>query len=116
MNKIFMLHDTIEANGKSIKENNLELKHNIPIGSLVEVQSDNWYGDGACEIWKARLWVLDHSRDCDGTPLYILGRDRDYDVCKRYHYLRGGFSEDNLTVIEVTQSIKDGYNSLEWTK
>jgi predicted acyl esterase len=104
----------VEPNGKTVKENNLELKHNIPLGSLVEVKSDNWYGDGACEIWKARLWVLDHSRDCDGTPLYILGRDKNYDMCKHYHSTRGGFSEGDLKVIEVTQKIKDGYDSLEW--
>lgn len=64
--------DIIEENGKTIRENNLEKTHDIPIGTLVEVKFDEWHGNGACEKTHARLWVVSHDRDCDGTPLYSL--------------------------------------------
>ena len=114
MDNIIFIGDIVEENGKTVKENNLEKKHNIPIGSLVEVKSSEWYGDGACERWEARLWVVNHSRDCDGTQLYILGRDKDNEICKRYGYSRGGFSEESLKVIEVTPELIYGEGALEW--
>ena len=62
-----LVPDIVEANGKTIRENNLELKHRYPIGSLVEVSSDFDQGDNGL-----RLFVVRHSRDCDGEPLYDL--------------------------------------------
>ncbi len=48
--EIKMIHDIVEENGKTIKENNLEKQHKIQIDSLVEVKFDPWFGEGAC--WK----------------------------------------------------------------
>lgn len=47
-------------------------KHNIPLGALVEfeIQMD---GSNIGIEGKARLYVIGHGRDCDGTPLYTLG-------------------------------------------
>ena len=64
--------DIVEPNGKTIRENNMEQQHNIPIGELVEVKYTEWHNDGACEAICARLWVVAHTRDCDGSPLYSL--------------------------------------------
>lgn len=64
--------DVVEKNGKTVRENNMEISHNIPVDTLVEVKYDNWHGDGACEKVHARLWVVKHGRDCDGEPLYVL--------------------------------------------
>lgn len=107
--------DIVEKNGKTIKENNLEERHNIPIGSLVEVKYNKWYGEGACAKIHARLWVVEHNRDCDGTPLYTLsGPFKDGLLANRFHQADGGFSEESLTKIEVTDDLKHGHGSLRW--
>ncbi len=48
------------------RDENLEKQHTIPIGTLVEVDCD--YSDEHM----TRQYVVGHSRDCDGTPLYDL--------------------------------------------
>lgn len=53
-------------NGKSIKEYNLALKHNIPLGEKVQINSP--YNDEH----GLTLYVVSHERDCDGEPLYSL--------------------------------------------
>ena len=125
------VHDLVEKNGKTIKENNLEKEHTIPIGSLVEVQYDHWHGDGACEKVHARMWVHSHDRDCDGTPLYSLSRNkvtlyenasifigkvkvRERIAHAMLNKLESGFSEGRLKVIEVTNDIINGVGSLTW--
>lgn len=120
--------DSNNPDGPTIREKNLELKHNIPIDSLVEVKYDSWYGDGACIKAHARLWVVGHHRDCDGTPLYILA-DKKIDtllhLAQYYHtsvdhlgiygnVYETGFSESSLTVVDVTESIKRGEDALCW--
>lgn len=134
--------DIVEENGKTIRENNLEKQHNIPLGALVEVKYNKWHGGGACSKIHARLWVVKCSRDCDGTPLYWLskkaptqdkmpvhiyypeeswGQDDQKGLCLNENISRsviedwvGGFSEESLTVIEITDRLKDGYDSLSW--
>jgi hypothetical protein len=75
-----LIHDLVEANGKTIKENNLERQHDIPLGALVEVVSGHETADDirCCEEVSrgARLFVREHSRDCDGTPLYVLATSK----------------------------------------
>ena len=117
---MFMIHDLVEENGKTIRENKLEIQHKIPIGVLVEVKYDDWYGDGACQRVHARLWVIEHARDCDGTPLYVLGRYRDMQSRERdmpHLYANttvNGIPEQLLTPVEVTQAIRDGEGALDW--
>lgn len=60
MIKVISFGDIIEENGKTIRQNNIELEHNIPINSLVEVKYDQWHGDGVCSKVHARLWVTHH--------------------------------------------------------
>ena len=65
--KIINIHDLPSGvKYKSIKDLNLEKTHSIPIQSLVEVKTAG-----------VRLFVVSHSRDCDGTPLYCLCSDKD---------------------------------------
>ena len=111
MAPIFMMHDIVEANGKTIKETNLALQHKIPVGTLVEVDWQQWHGDGACWSMKARLWVVEHTRDCDGTPLYSIGRRRT--LYTQYDQFRG-FAEDSLIPVEITPAIADGYDMPDW--
>jgi hypothetical protein len=132
------ISDMIESNGKTIKENNNEKKHNIPIGTLVEVKYlDILSAAGAIKKVHARLYVYSHDRDCDGTPLYSLSKasprfeepytiDNDiiykhfYDIHPKYAELmfydpRHGFAEEALTPIEMTQAVVEGDDSLtDW--
>lgn len=76
--------DIVEKNGKTIRENNTEIPHNIPIGTIVEFDINpdqplhgtidengkEWSTGIMCG--KARAYIYDHTRDCDGTPLYTL--------------------------------------------
>jgi hypothetical protein len=66
--KYVIVSDIVEDNGKTIKQNNLTIVHEIPIGSLVEIQDEG----NEEQINGLRLFVVNHSRDCDGTPLYDL--------------------------------------------
>ena len=68
---ITMVSDIREANGKTIRENNLEKEHQIPVGALVEITYED-YADEEDPVNGLRLYVVNHSRDCDGTPLYDL--------------------------------------------
>jgi len=152
--KAVIFGDIVEQNGKTIRENNSEIEHSIPVGALVEFKSSEWHGNGACEIVHARWWVVEQNRDCDGTPLYSLSPMRpqcllppgekkdkvmlyypewnvggpDYKVPgglpgtmfnedfsrKKVENWKTGFPEHMLTVVEVTDRLKDGHGSLEW--
>ena len=73
MTKITFISETVEQNGKTIKQNNLEKKtHNIELGTLVEITSDDTLCDEEDQHNGLRLFVVQHTRDCDGTPLYSL--------------------------------------------
>jgi len=124
--------DIVEDNGKTIRENNMELQHTIPVGTLVEVKYDTWFGDGACEKNHARLWVIIQGRDCDGTPIYWLsthsyerisyeiGATSPEDVAnaslqhKLLFNFKGGFCEEGLTVVDLTDDVHAGHGALEW--
>lgn len=70
--RIVMVSDIVEANGKTIRQNNLEREHDISIGSLVEITCDPEWEDPENPRNGLRLFVVNHSRDCDGTPLYDM--------------------------------------------
>lgn len=55
------LVDDNDPYGRTYRQINLEKTHNIPIGTLVEMNNG------------VRLFVAKHTRDCDETPLYSLG-------------------------------------------
>ncbi len=141
MTEIVNVKDIVEENGKTVEENNLDIQHNIPIGSLVEVKYDEWGGNGSCIKVHARLWVVEHTRDCDGEPLYSLCkyplhnmkadsehilylndpdlRDKEVvlknDISVNIIYgVVSGIAEKELTIIKITQDIKDGVGSLSW--
>lgn len=107
--KFEILHNIKLNDGKTIKEHNLEKKHGIAIGALVETKYDEWFGDGACTKIHARLFVTRQTRDCDGTPLYSIGPKR-WDGDWESH----GHAEEDLKVIELTASVIDGEDALAW--
>lgn len=91
---LVMVHDLVEENGKTIKENNLARAHNIPVGALVEVDDK---GE------RRQLYVVYHARDCDGTPLYSLS-EYPTDIIKREGFYnpgwRNGWSEPFLKIVK----------------
>jgi hypothetical protein len=122
--------DPSDPDGPTIRELNLSLEHLYPIGTLVDIKYDRWFGDGACIKAEARLWVIGHHRDCDGSPLYILADKRKemYDAlreglgiedtwynknltCNVYEHSVG---EESLTPVEVTEEVKRGVGALDW--
>lgn len=72
--EIIFVGDIVEENGKTMKENNSEIMHKLPLGSLVEIidDCDDDEADESDRTKGIRLFVVDHCRDCDGTPLYGL--------------------------------------------
>lgn len=107
-------HRLCGVNGKAIHEENMAIPHRIPIGTLVEVKYDTWHREGACEKVHARLWVVEHNRDCDGTPLYYVSQWRDPESAKLFSDIRGGFGEESLTPVEITEEVRRGDNALTW--
>jgi hypothetical protein len=93
--------------GKSYREENNEKVHNIPLGTLVEVDFDDSFCDKP--VSGLRLFVVSHDRDCDGTPLYSLSFNRDWketpsELIPRIAYLMqkdSGYSERCLKVIKT---------------
>ena len=93
------LTDPYDKRNRTYRELNNLKKHKIPIGTLVEVKfEDSFGGEGGWKV-HARLWIIKHTRDCDGTPLYTLSR---WDPAKGSipgygdHY---GFNEESLKSI-----------------
>jgi len=80
--------------GKTYREENLAKSHKIPLGALVEIVDTG-----------ARLFVVKHTRDCDGTPLYSLCADPDDMIVIRPGFGKphwhNGYSEDALRTIKV---------------
>jgi len=75
MTRIVMVSDFVEENGKTIRENNLERIHNVPLGAVVSYQAEVFSDSKPCKVnlkGRCTLLVVGHMRDCDGSPLYVL--------------------------------------------
>jgi hypothetical protein len=87
--------------GKTWLQENAELKHNIPIGTLVELIDDN---SGVHQRNGVRLYVVAHDRDCDMTPLYSMSADKKDTVRQRAGFANStwvhGWPEEALIVVE----------------
>lgn len=83
--------------GRTYREENADLQHNIPIGTLVEHTETG-----------IRLFVVAHTRDCDQTPLYCLSADKDDTAQEREgfynHKWDCGYTEDSLMVVDRRHS------------
>lgn len=75
---------------------NMKAAHEIPLGSLVEVNIEYSPEHGI------RLFVVEHARDCDGTPLYGLSWDKD--IIGQDITIRPG---DRQPITQMKQSIRD---------
>ena len=89
-----------DISGKTWRQKNREIKHKIPIDTLVEV-----LGNVDDANYGIRLYVCKYQRDCDETPLYGLTWNKnDYNRFKntKYesHYFTGGYPESALRIIK----------------
>lgn len=87
-------HHIVEADGTTRKERNMELQHEIPLLSLVEIKSGSMEG--------LRLFVQNFTRDCDGTPLYNL--------CFRWKLVGIEHSVRNQNFVMNSGGISTGHN------
>jgi hypothetical protein len=99
--------------GKTFRQLNMEKTHKVSVGALVEVCYEVEDGCSPPANQGIRLHVIECIRDCDGTPLYVLGLAGKtwYDPVF-VHNGFSGFSEDNLKVIkepteEILQEIEE---------
>lgn len=82
--------DVVTSSGKTIREENLEMKHNIPLGTLVEV---------VYEELGIRAYVVDYARDCDGTPMYRIGLNQNSAGIPTKEELQDKWGMESLTAI-----------------
>lgn len=99
------LRDPQDPNGRTYRQVNAAKTHKIPIGALVEIVTNEYWGQGDDEDYRGvRLYVVHHARDCDQTPLYCLAWNKhDTDMEQQNFYNQTwliGISEDGLKVIE----------------
>ncbi len=62
-----LIQNMVESNGRTVRQNNSQIAHRIPLGTLVRVLP---FSEGTPNGMVG--FVAEHSRDCDGTPLYSL--------------------------------------------
>lgn len=96
------ISDVPDKDGLTSRQKNLAKSHNIPKGTLVETEEG------------LRLWVVEHERDCDDTPLYGLSFDKnwspkmygkDYSTFARWRK-DGGYPEESLTIVKEVEKPK----------
>jgi hypothetical protein len=75
-----------DPEGRTYRQINAQTAHAIPLGALVEQENG------------ARLFVVQHRRDCDQTPLYDLAAEPDETA--QANILRG-YLEYGLTVVRL---------------
>ena len=91
--------------GKTYREENNALEHKFKVDDLVEILRE----DEDCVYVGMRLYIIGCVRDCDGTPLYVLGSKgmdlyQDAFVNRQNTFYNfnsfSGFSEKSLILIK----------------
>ena len=88
------LVDQKDPQRRTRREINRARKHSIQIGALVELESG------------VRLFVAEHGRDCDQTPLYSLSPvnpviEPEPNALIFRSRLMGGYGEESLKIIKI---------------
>lgn len=92
---------TDSETGESFRTLNLKKSHKIPLKTMVEIDAEETDYHGL------RLFVVLHTRDFDGTPLYSLSFDKNYHpkmFGKHFESVAnfrvcGGWSDESLKII-----------------
>lgn len=100
--------------GLTFREENNALQHNYKVDDLVEIIP--W--DEDCVYGGMRLYIIGCTRDCDGTPLYVLG-SKGMELYQKGFNLRegvcynfnsfSGFNEESLKLIKRNNNISYEY-------
>ena len=107
--KAIKFSDIVDENEKTIGENNMDIQHKYPIGTKILVDVDMTNSWGASIKGMFTLFVVNHKRDCDGTPLYSLSdipvpMPGDENVTHLYRswtsFLIHGYGEESLKPID----------------
>lgn len=110
MPKLINVADTVEDNGLTVRQNNLNLKHRFKVGTVVYIEDEH--------LW-AR--IVDCGRDCDGTPLYWVGPEAAWHqlvvdphlikdtVWRLTNWIDGGYGEDSFRAFV---SYAEGFRAL----
>lgn len=98
MMNIADLKDPNDPERRTYREVNNAKEHALPLKQLVEIVP---WDDESKELYGGvRLFVVKHTRDCDGTPLYTLGAKSDFTGEGPYQIgCIYGFSDDCLKAI-----------------
>lgn len=80
------LQDFNDPQGRTHREVNLAKTHKFKVGDLVEIPGG------------VRVYIHEHRRDCDGTPLYVLAISTDT-YNPQNAGLSYGQSEDGMTKV-----------------
>lgn len=113
---IINVADIVEANGKTVRQNNQAIPHELPLGSLVEITIDCPIGEFGSVYKGVRLFVVAHDRDCDGSPLYSLSFDQN--VLREIEGAQATFDDNRgskfnslfaMSVGKAKGSISDGW-------
>ena len=130
--EIVVAHSLVEANGKTIRENNLEKRHRLREGQQVRVYTcdseddppgtlDHVHTDRCQSHVAFILWC---GRDCDGEPLYwlggqaawhemeVLGHARTFDsmLWRILNNTQGGYGESSLAPSDIVSDLRDAFN------
>lgn len=108
------LQDPNDSHGRTYRQINNQRAHSFPLGTLVETDIELSSNSTPALVdlkGRCRLYVVAHSRDCDGTPLYSLSDipvlyptgdkfSREALVYKALATLvQHGYSEESLVVV-----------------
>lgn len=89
INTIHDLKDPNDDQGRTYREVNNAKQHKFKVGQLVEFRHG------------ARLFVYRQTRDCGGTPLYVLTAHTTYHPnLNPNHTLLYGYSEEGLVEVK----------------
>lgn len=113
MKNFILVSNLVEENGKTVRENNLEKTHEIPIGALVEIT----YEEDKNSQKGVRMFVVNHSRDCDGTPLYDLSYEPNAQIEAENHEqeMKKALGDEQRIGMLVTWKY-NGLISRHWSK
>lgn len=65
---------------ETVEQNNTAIGYKYPLGTLVKFQIHKFISDDGAHVnLNGQLYVMRHTRDCDGTPLYDLGECKEFD-------------------------------------
>lgn len=105
---MMLLYDCIDPKtGQTFREGNLATKHSVPLGTKVEVSDvvlTAFFSDEINIPGPIQLLVVGHTRDCDGTPLYILS-----DISVRYPSQEPPYSRATLLFHRTSTLVLHNY-------